>query len=155
MLQKKWRLPEPETPEAQALARQLDVHPIVASLLVDRGFGDEATARRFLDPRLDQLHDPFLLPDAGPAVERVARAIREGEKVLVHGDYDVDGVCSAALLTRVLRKLGAKVEPFVPHRKEDGYDLNVETVKRAAAEGVRLIVTADCGIVAFAASEAA
>src|SRR5439155_19209407 len=97
----------------------------------------------------------FLLPDLGPAVERVARAIREGEKVLVHGDYDVDGVCSAALLTRVLRKLGAQVEPFVPHRQEDGYDLNVETVRRAHAGGARLILTADCGIVAFEAAEAA
>jgi single-stranded-DNA-specific exonuclease len=137
------------------LARTLGVSRVVAGLLIARGCADPDAAHRFLHPSLDHLHDPFLLPDVDLAVSRLARAIEAGEKVLVHGDYDVDGVTAAALLTRVLRALGANVEPFVPHRRDDGYDLRVGTVQRAAQEGFRLIVTADCGIVAYEAAACA
>lgn len=122
---------------------------------MQRGFASELECGRFLRPHLDHLHDPFLLPDAQEAVERIAAAIQNGEKILVHGDYDVDGVCAAALLTRVLRKLNANVQPFVPHRRVDGYDLQPDTVRREAQNGTRLIITADCGIVAFEAAKTA
>jgi len=152
---KRWVLPEGAPPEREAFAARLGVSPLLAGLLLQRGVAEEAAADRFLHPSLDHLHDPALLPDCGPAVERLVRAIEAGEKVLVHGDYDVDGVCAAALLTRVLRVLKANVEPFVPHRRVEGYDLRPETVRRVAAEGVGLIVTVDCGTVAFEAAEAA
>jgi single-stranded-DNA-specific exonuclease len=155
MASKRWLLPERSPDDCVELAAALGVSPILAHLLLSRGAASEVAARRFLEPSLDHLHDPFLLPDARPAVERIVRAIRDGERILVHGDYDVDGVCAAALLTRVLRVLKANVEPFTPHRRVDGYDLQVETVHRSADEGVRLIVTADCGIVAFEAARAA
>jgi single-stranded-DNA-specific exonuclease len=155
MASKRWVIPDPPVHGHEDLARALGVTPILAQLLLARGMESEAEARRFLEPGLDDLHDPFLLPDALPAVERIARAIRDGEKILVHGDYDVDGVCAAALTTRVLRILKANVEVFVPHRQIHGYDLHVETVRRAAVEGVRLIITVDCGIIAFEAAEAA
>src|SRR5688572_16130250 len=154
-MSKRWLLPEAPPEGCDELAAALRVSPIVGRLLAQRGVTTESEARRFLDPRLDHLHDPFLLPDARPAVERLARAIRDGEKILVHGDYDVDGVCSAALLARVLRVLKANVYFFVHHRRKEGYDLQVETVRKAAADGVRLILTADCGIVAYSAAETA
>jgi single-stranded-DNA-specific exonuclease len=141
--------------ERDALARALGVTPTMAGLLIARGCEDADAAARFLQPELEHLHDPLLLPDADAAAERIAQAIQAGEKILVHGDYDVDGVTGAALLTRVLEVLGARVECFIPHRQEDGYDLRVATVQRVHAEGVRLIVTVDCGIVAFQAAEAA
>ncbi|MBI3910766.1 MAG: single-stranded-DNA-specific exonuclease RecJ [Armatimonadetes bacterium] len=155
MLAKVWRLPPSPSPERDTLARALGVAPVVAGLLIARGCTEERAARRFLDPHLDHCHDPLLLPDMASAAARLARAVREREAVLVHGDYDVDGVCAAALLTRALRTLAVPVTPFIPHRQRDGYDLSVETVRRAAAEGFRLILTADCGSIAFEAAEAA
>ena len=150
-----WLLPRGAHPEAAELARQAGVSPLLGQLLWARGLTDPAAAQRFLEPRLEDLHDPCLLPDMDQAVERLVQAVQGGERILVHGDYDVDGVCSTALLTRVLRVLKADVEPFVPDRKVHGYDLRVETVHRKAAEGIRLILTADCGTVAFDAAEAA
>ena len=155
MASKRWLFPDPFPGSTADLSRSLDVTPFTAGLLLQRGLTTETAARSFLEPRIESLHDPMLLPDADVAVERIARAVRNGEKILVHGDYDVDGVCAAALTTRVLRVLKANVEVFVPHRRVDGYDLQVESVKRAAASGVRLIITVDCGIVAFQAAEAA
>lgn len=152
---KHWILPEPATHGREQLAATLKISPFVAQLLLCRGIRTEAAARQFLEPKVDQLHDPFLLPDAAIAVERIAKAIREGEKIMVHGDYDVDGVCAAALMTRVLRVLKANVHPFVPHRQVDGYDLRAATVERFAAEGAALIITVDCGTVAFEAAQAA
>jgi single-stranded-DNA-specific exonuclease len=105
-------------------------------------------AKRFLRPLLDHLHDPALLADAPEAAERVARAVRGGETILVHGDYDVDGVCATALLTRWLRELGGDVVPFVPHRVRDGYDFGAAGLRTAREAGATLVVTADCGTVA-------
>ncbi len=152
---KRWILPPPPHPDCTSLGSRLGISPFVAGLLMSRGLESEASARRFLNPEMDQLHDPFLLPNIQPAIDRVTEAIRKGEKILVHGDYDVDGVCAAALMTRVLRVLKANVDVFVPHRRKDGYDLSVETVQRSAQEGVKVIITVDCGIVAFQAAEAA
>jgi single-stranded-DNA-specific exonuclease len=150
-----WRWPTNHRDERAELSRALGVTPTLAGLLIARGCEDADAAARFLRPELEHLHDPLLLPDAGAAAERITQAIQAGEKILVHGDYDVDGVTGAALLTRVFELLGARVECFIPHRQDDGYDLRATTVQRVHAEGVRLIVTVDCGIVAFQAAEAA
>jgi single-stranded-DNA-specific exonuclease len=150
-----WRWPTNRRDERDELSRALGVTPTLAGLLIARGCADADAAARFLNPELDHLHDPLLLPDAGAAADRIAQAIQTGEKILVHGDYDVDGVTGAALMTRVLEVLGAQVECFVPHRQIDGYDLQVATVQRAHADGVRLIVTIDCGILAFQSASAA
>ena len=103
-------------------------------------------AHRFLNPSLDDLHDPMLLPDIELACERLKLALVNKEKILVHGDYDCDGVTSAALWTRCLKTLGADVEVFVPHRKRDGYDIRVPIIEEAQQRGVKLIITTDCGI---------
>jgi single-stranded-DNA-specific exonuclease len=132
-----------------ALAAALNLPPALCRLLVQRGYGDAVSARDFLRPSLDTLHDPLLLAGAAAAVQRIRRAIETGERILVHGDYDVDGICAAVLYTRVLRSLGGVAEPFVPHRMTDGYDLGHAGVRRAAEWGAGLILTGDCGIVAF------
>ncbi|HEX7120018.1 MAG TPA: single-stranded-DNA-specific exonuclease RecJ [Longimicrobiales bacterium] len=134
-----------------ALHRSLRLPEAICELLASRGFGDEAAAKRFLRPRLDQLHDPFRLAGMDDAVARLETALRRGETILVHGDYDVDGICSATLYTRALRALGGRVEPFVPSRLSDGYDLGPAGIRRAREVGASLILTGDCGILAHAA----
>lgn len=130
------------------LVRDLSVPPALARLLVQRGFGSVASARAFLRPSLEALQDPLTLRDMDRAVEVVSRAVRAGRRIMVHGDYDVDGQCATALLTRALRAAGADVVPFVPHRMRDGYDFGEAGITAALATGVSLIVTCDCGITA-------
>src|SRR5579859_3163280 len=118
-LGKRWVHSSPAV-EALDLARTLDLHPQVASLLWQRGCRDTEQIRAFLDPRLQSLGDPFLLTDLRPAAERLLRAINARERMVIFGDYDVDGITSSALLWRVLRQLGADVETFLPLRMEEG-----------------------------------
>ena len=139
-------MPTPVDPAAiAALAAELHLPPIVCELLCRRGYIDIEPAKRYLRPRLDQMHDPDRLLGLPVAVDRLARAIHDGETVLVHGDYDVDGICSTTILVRTIRGLGGKVVPFIPRRLEDGYDLTMAGVNAAVAAGARVIVTCDCG----------
>jgi single-stranded-DNA-specific exonuclease len=123
----------------------------VGRILEARGIGDAPTAKAHLRPLLSSLHSPQSLRDLDVAADRLTRAISGGETILVHGDYDVDGIAAAALLTRSLRRLGARVEAFVPHRLRDGYDLGEAGLARAAQVGATVLLTADCGIVAHEA----
>ena len=120
----------------------------LAALLVQRGFGDKDAATAFLNPRLDALSRPSLLAGMGEAVSVIVSAIRSNERILVHGDYDVDGQCAAAVLTRALRSAGADVYPFLPHRMTDGYDFGPAGLTEAQRIGASLIITCDCGITA-------
>ena len=133
---------------AAELAASTNLPPVFASLLVARGYATLDDARAFLKPKLEGLHDPYALRDMDRAVERVRRAIRDGETILVHGDYDVDGIASAALLTRTLRALGAKAHAFVPNRFLHGYDLGQGGLDAASTIKASLIVTSDCGTLA-------
>ncbi len=134
--------------EAQVneLAGAAGISPVLARLLCIRGLSDPDAALRFLNPSLDQLHDPFKLEGMKAAVERLSRAIAQGERIAIHGDYDVDGVTSTVILRRALELLGADVAHFIPDRFRDGYGLQPETVARLHASGVHVIVTVDCGI---------
>jgi len=152
VLDRRWRVePPPEESVATALATGLGVPLPFARLLAQRGYADVAAARRFLKPSRDDLADPLLLPDVDLAVERLLTAVRRGETVLVHGDYDVDGQCSTAIMTRTLRRLGAHAVPFVPHRLRDGYDLSAAGVEAAATARAGLILALDCGTTAVEA----
>ncbi|MBC7843717.1 MAG: single-stranded-DNA-specific exonuclease RecJ [Gemmatimonadaceae bacterium] len=135
----------------ERLSVALSLPLVLCQLLVQRGYGDIDSARRFLRPRLEHLGDPYELLGMSAAVERLVRAIRTGETVLVHGDYDVDGMCSTALLTRALRHLGGVVVPFIPHRLSDGYDLTDAGVQAAIDARARVVLTADCGTSALPA----
>ncbi len=132
--------------QAAALASALDLHPTVARLLCLRGFDDPETARRFLQPSLDHLHDPFKLTGMMAAVERLEQAIARRERIAIHGDYDVDGITSTVILRRALEMLGGDVVHFIPERLKDGYGLQPAAIERLRADGVSLVVSVDCGI---------
>ncbi len=136
-------------------ARALGIHPLVATVLRNRGLDDYQAIAEFLDPSVDRLHDPFLLPDMEAAVRRSLAALRSGQSILVHGDYDVDGITATALLCRFLDRLGADVSYFIPHRIRDTYGLNAEVLAQAAAEGISLVIAVDCGITDHLAIRAA
>src|SRR5438477_4310173 len=133
--------------QAGSLARELGLSEITASVLVRRGYGDPEQARSFLAGE-QPLHDPFLLGDMAVAVERIRAAVAAGQRICVHGDYDVDGICATVLAVLVLREAGANVEWHLPSRFDEGYGVNGDTLTRLAAEGCGLVLTVDCGITA-------
>ena len=127
-----------------------DISPLLARLMVNRGLGDPDAARFFLDAALDTVHDPFLMRGMDVAVRRIVQAIQNNETVTVYGDYDVDGVTSAALVVHFFRELGAPFDYYLPNRMEEGYGLNEKALDTIKARGGRLVVTADTGITALA-----
>lgn len=146
----RWAVAPPAAPDAvRALVNHLDIPETLAALLVQRGFSAVAEAKRYLRPQLDELSDPFALKDMDRAVSAVGRAVTSGHRILVHGDYDVDGQCSATLLTRVLREAGGDVVAMVPHRLRDGYDFGPAGVARAREIDAGLVITCDCGTTAY------
>lgn len=142
----RWILPTPPDEQAvRALAEALSLPEIVCRLLLIRGYVSAEDAKLFLRPKLDRLHDPLGFLSMDKAVERLARAVRDQDLVFVHGDYDVDGICSTTILVRTIRQLGGKAMPFIPRRIEDGYDLSDAGVDAAIAAGAKVVVTCDCG----------
>jgi single-stranded-DNA-specific exonuclease len=137
--------PHDET-AASTLADALKLSPVTARLLVMRGLTDPDEASRFLNPSLDQLYDPYRLAGLESAADRLMTAIASKERISVHGDYDVDGITSTVILRRALELLGGDVTHFIPERLTDGYGLQPGTIDRLHAEGVKLIVSVDCGI---------
>lgn len=142
---KKWLVRDTD-PRAAEFAAHLGVSPIVAGLLLARGYQDETSARTFLNPSLDQLHDPFLMHGMKDAVQRVLRAIDNQEPILIYGDYDVDGTTGTAVLLRALRMLGATAGFHVPHRFTEGYGIQQAALEKAAHDGYKLVISVDCGI---------
>lgn len=127
----------------------------ICRLLCQRGFTGIEPAKRYLRPRLDHLHDPALMRDLDVALDRLLRAVRAGETILLHGDYDVDGICSTTILMRALHAVGGRPVPFIPRRIEDGYDLSMAGVRAAVDAGATVLVTCDCGTNALDAVAAA
>jgi len=143
---KKWLVRETESARAAELGAQLGVSPIVADLLLARGYQDVESAKTFLNPSLTQLHDPFLMLGMPEAVTRLQRAIENQEKILIYGDYDVDGTTGTAVLLRALRMLGATAGYHVPHRFTEGYGIQQPALEKAVSDGYKLVVSVDCGI---------
>jgi single-stranded-DNA-specific exonuclease len=148
----RWRLRPHEPERIAALSQGAGVAPLIAQLLLNRGIDEPATAREFLDARLTHLHDPATLPGAAEAADRIIAAIRDHRKVVIYGDYDVDGVCGTSVLWSCLRMAGATdVEYYIPNRVDEGYGVNADALRRLATERqAALIVTVDCGISAIA-----
>jgi len=144
-----WTIEAHDASAADALARELELSQITASVLVRRGYADPESACRFLDAELPG-HDPLLLGDVAVAVERIRAAVDAGTRICVHGDYDVDGICATALAVLVLRELGADVAWHLPSRFEEGYGVSSETLAKLADDGTGLVLTVDCGITAVA-----
>jgi len=149
-----WRIGSRDQAREEILVKELAIDPIVAAILVQRGISDPEEAERFIDPRLEDLHAPSLLPDYRAAVDAILGARERGETVYVHGDYDVDGVTSAALFTRFLTRLGLKVIPHVPHRMKEGFGIHLDAVRWAKDQGAHLFLTCDCGSSAIEQIEA-
>ncbi len=145
-----WRMqPQPDPDAVRALQGGLGLPSALCRLLAARGHRTIGEARSFLRPMLGSLHDPAGLTDADRAARRLARAVAQREMVVVHGDYDADGISGAALLAAWIRALGGRAGAIVPDRLEHGYDLSSPGVDRAAARGAAVLVTVDCGIVAL------
>ncbi|OLD02714.1 MAG: single-stranded-DNA-specific exonuclease RecJ [Gemmatimonadetes bacterium 13_1_40CM_3_69_22] len=156
MIPARWAVAAQADPRATtALAGQLNIPEPLAAILVQRGLGAPDLAKAFLRPDLERLSDPLAWADMARAVALVAGVVRAGTPILVHGDYDVDGQCATALLTRVLRSVGGRVHGFVPHRLRDGYDFGPAGLAEAQRVGAGLIITCDCGISAVEAVRAA
>lgn len=151
---KRWLVKPPWSGRNEAVA-SWKVAPLVAQIIHNRGIEDAEAARSFLEPRLSALHPPELLPGAVEAAQRIADAARSKKRIVLYGDYDVDGITSVAILWEILKPTGANVDFYVPHRIEEGYGLNSEALTRLAADGAELVVSVDCGITARAAAEAA
>jgi len=151
----RWILSPLHLEEAAALARDAQLPPLIAELLVARGIRTPADADAFLHPRIDHLLDPFSMMGMSRAVERIQQAVAAGEPILIYGDYDVDGTTATVLLKTAIERLGGQVRFHIPHRLREGYGMQREILETAAREGVRLVISVDTGIRAFAAADAA
>jgi single-stranded-DNA-specific exonuclease len=135
---------------AGELAQRLKTSPLIAQVLLNRGIIEPDDCHNFLRPSLKCLHEPSLIAHLPRAAERIAKAIRDGEKIVLYGDYDVDGITAVAILWHAIKLLGGRCEYYIPHRLEEGYGLNAEAVAQLCDAGAKLIVTVDCGITAIA-----
>jgi single-stranded-DNA-specific exonuclease len=151
----RWILADSHTETAAALAREAGMPLLVAELLAARGIGSGEEAARFLLPSLDHLLDPYSMLGMDRAVERIQRAVSAHEPILIYGDYDVDGTTATVLLKTAIEMLGGAVRFHIPHRLREGYGMQREILETAAREGVRLVISVDTGIRAFAAADAA
>ncbi|MFC2023387.1 single-stranded-DNA-specific exonuclease RecJ [Chloroflexota bacterium] len=140
---KRWKIEKPLG--ADQIARMPDLPPLLVQLLFNRGIREPAGAQAFLEGRVSH-NDPFKMKGVPEAVTRLRQAIRSGEQIAVYGDFDADGVTATTLLVQVLSALGARVQPYIPHRVNEGYGLNLDALRTLYRRGARLVVTVDCGI---------
>ena len=145
----KWNYQPPsqeQTEAAKALAKETGINPVLCKLLLERGITSAAEAKRFFRPQLNELHDPFLMKDMSIAVERLNQAMGKKERILVYGDYDVDGTTAVALVYKFLQQFYSNIDYYIPDRYNEGYGVSVKGVDYAYETGVKLIIVLDCGI---------
>lgn len=145
-MEKRWKILPTDTVHERALHAVLNINPVLCRLLVQRGYPTFEKSKAFFRPALSDLHDPMLMKDMDKAVERILQALDMGEKILVYGDYDVDGTTSVASMYNFLSELHPEVLFYIPHRYKEGYGVSKIGIDHAAAEGVKLIISLDCGI---------
>lgn len=146
---KRWTIKKHDRAEVLRLAEKIKVSPLIAALLISRGYETEEKARKFLNPSYDDLHDPYFLKGMKTAVERILKAIENGEKILIWGDYDVDGTTGTVVLRKALEILGAKTGFHVPNRFTEGYGLNIEFLEKAKNKNYTLVISVDTGTRSF------
>ena len=151
---KRWIVPDAD-PRAAELAQRLRTSPLVAQMLLNRGIDQLDDCLSFLRPSLKCLHEPAMLAGLAPAAQRIAKAIRDNERIVIYGDYDVDGITGVAILWHAIRLLGGQAQYYIPHRLEEGYGLSAEAVAQVCDAGAQLIVTVDCGITAVGPAKVA
>jgi single-stranded-DNA-specific exonuclease len=145
---RRWIVAPPDDDAARALASQLRTSPLVGQVLLNRGLTEIDACRDFLAPTLRLLHEPERIPGMAKAAERIARAIRDRQRIVIYGDYDVDGITATAILWHAIRRLGGTCDYYVPHRIDEGYGLNSAAIEQICAGGAQLVVTVDCGVTA-------
>ena len=144
-----WCVADTDLATQQALVATTGLSPLLCQVLINRGMTDAAAAQAFLTPSLHDLHDPYRMHGMAQAVQRLVAAIRQGERIAIYGDYDVDGVTATALLVTFFDELGLKVPYYIPERASEGYGLNAASMRQLARAGVRLLITVDCGSTAL------
>ena len=152
-----WRIRPHNPADIEGLSRRAGIAPLIAQLLLNRGINEPDRARAFLEARMVSLHDPALIPGLVEAADRIVRAIRDDRRIVIYGDYDVDGVCGTSILWQCLRLAGSgQVEYYIPHRVEEGYGVNADALRKLARENkAELIITVDCGISAVSEADLA
>jgi single-stranded-DNA-specific exonuclease len=148
-MEKRWVILQTDKEVSAQLQQSLHIHQALSDLLVQRGISTYEEARKFFRPSLEHLHDPFLMKDMDKAVERILRALRNHEKILIYGDYDVDGTTAVALVYSFFRELGADVDYYVPNRYHEGYGISLKGIDFARENGFKLVIALDCGIKAI------
>jgi single-stranded-DNA-specific exonuclease len=148
-MNKRWTIRKHDFDEVSSLSKKLGLPPLVAALLISRGHHDEDSARKFLNPQFEDLHDPLLLKGMREAIARILKSVSDQEKVLIWGDYDVDGTTGTVLLRKVLHRLGVQTGFHIPNRFTEGYGINIPALERAKADGFSLVISVDCGIRSF------
>jgi len=146
MIPWRYRIADYDEEKEQGLVAELGLHPVIARVLCSRGIESPTDAEKYLNPSLDSLHDPFLMLDMDKGVDRIVQALRDREKILIHGDFDADGLTATAILEYTIKSMGGTVFHFIPNRLEEGYGLRKEGVEEARRLGVKLLITCDCGI---------
>lgn len=146
-MNKRWAMQEkPDNADVIKLAADLNIDPVLSALLIQRGIKTYDDARYFFRPDLRHLHDPFLMKDMEKAIERIEKAIASGEKILIYGDYDVDGTTAVSLVYSFFKKFYNRIEYYIPDRYREGYGISAQGIDYAAANGFSLVITLDCGI---------
>ncbi len=146
---KRWTIKEHDPIKSETLAHALGVSPLIASLLIARGYETEESAYKFLNPKYEHLYDPYLLKGMKTSVKRILEAIDKGEKILVWGDYDADGTTGTVVLRKALEILGGETGYHVPHRFREGYGINIPELEKAKENGFKVVISVDCGITSF------
>ena len=146
MLPRRWEIAPAHPRVEEKLAAALQIRPLAARLLANRGISTIEAAREFLAPSLQRLHDPFLMRGMSEAVDRLIHGLRSQESIVIYGDYDVDGITATAVLSWFFREIGVPIPYYLPHRMREGYGLNAEAVRKLADQGTRILITVDCGI---------
>lgn len=142
---KKWQIYESNNEKIEEISRKYNLNKLLATILVNRNI-EENQIETYLNPNRKNFHDPFLMPDMEIAVNRILKAMENKEKIIIYGDYDVDGITSITVLKSFLKDIGIDVEQYIPNRLEEGYGLNNPAVKKIAEQGYDLMITVDCGI---------
>lgn len=145
-MNKKWEFYNQEQDKVKKLVEKFKISELLATVLVNRNIVEDDDVELFLNPTRNDFHDPYLMPDMKPAVQRIINAIKNNEKTIIYGDYDVDGITSITVLSKFLKERGLNVESYIPNRLNEGYGLNKAAIKKIADEGFKLIITVDCGI---------